>query len=225
MGPRHLEGTRVSLRLGVKGAWDPQRKQVRVHRPWGWQSGPPTDSGQKWDLDTFGQFLWLFRPRNINAAFSLCFLIVTGFVPRSVWDDRAPRGVGRGSSRGFGFCDQSSAGAWYQGSRVSPTAPDQGLNLFPIPRFVTIRHGLLRAHGCCCSRWWAPGEGQKRCWHLPPSLKGQCGGGRDITGNDRTWSGSSRGRASPAWSLVTEAQLVLRAQVLTKAESSSRPFS
>lgn len=76
-GPHHLERTRVSLCLGVKDAWDPPRKQARVHRPWRWQSGPPTGSGRTWDLDTFGQFLWLFRPRNINAVFSLCFLIVT----------------------------------------------------------------------------------------------------------------------------------------------------
>lgn len=71
-GPRHLERTRVHLRLGVKGAWDPQRKQFPVHRPWRQPSGPPTGSGRKWDLDTFGQLLWLFHPRNLNAAFFFC---------------------------------------------------------------------------------------------------------------------------------------------------------
>lgn len=71
-GPRHLERTRVHLRLGVKGAWDPQRKWFPVHRPRRQPSGPPTGPGRKWDLDTFGQLLWLFHPRNLNAAFFFC---------------------------------------------------------------------------------------------------------------------------------------------------------
>lgn len=110
------------------------------------------------------------------------------FVPSSLWDDGAPRGVGRGSSPGFRL-----GRGLVSGFACKPHSSGSGSSPVPDPTAHRHQTWFLTCPRMPLFQTTGPGEGQKRCGPLPPSLKGQCAGGRDVTGNGGTWSGSSRG--------------------------------